>query len=49
VLVVLRWDLEDRTKGDPLILISEAGRVRGAGLLREWEVGGGKGKTYTEG
>lgn len=49
MLVVLQWDLEERTKGHSLILISEAGGVMGPGLLSEWEVGGGKGKTYPEG
>lgn len=49
VLMVLQRDLEERTKGHPLILISEAGGARGTGLLSKWEVGGGKGKTYPEG
>lgn len=49
MLVVLQQDLEERTTGDPLILISEAGGTRGPGLFIEWEVGGGKGKTYPEG
>lgn len=49
MLVVLQQDLEETTTGDLLMLISEAGGVRGPGLFSKWEVGGGKGKAYPEG